>query len=197
LFAPFGVLIPLLTQFLIRFLYTGPQYTAWLNVNHHAAPAAILFPIVCIYAAEKIVRLKKLREKNILIILSIILISTTVFQDILLKAPIHSIFKKSLYETQEWMRNNDLILEKIQETDAKIPIAAQNSLFPHLSQREKVYLLPEIKDAQYLVVDLHDGPNKYAPLMYFQMKDLVYNLLISKKYSIYDQKGEAMILKLN
>jgi len=129
--------------------------------------------------------------------LSIILISTTVFQDILLKAPIHSIFKKSLYETQEWMRNNDLILEKIQETDAKIPIAAQNSLFPHLSQREKVYLLPEIKDAQYLVVDLHDGPNKYAPLMYFQMKDLVYNLLISKKYSIYDQKGEAMILKLN
>jgi hypothetical protein len=47
-------------------------------------------------------------------------------------------------------------------------VATINSVFPHLSQRDKIYLLPEINDAEYIVLDLEDGPNKYSPLDYHQ-----------------------------
>jgi uncharacterized membrane protein len=92
------------------------------------------------------------------------------------------------------MDDNQEIISEVKRLSPSGPIAVQNSLYPHLSQRENIYLLPEIGNAPYIVVDLRDGPNKFAPMLYPQMKDFVHNLLTTKKYSIIYQRGDAILL---
>lgn len=196
-FAPLALLLPLFEQFLMRFLYTGPQYTTWQNVNHHAAPTAMLLPIACIYATYSLVRRLKVGKKRILLVISMILFISTILQDILLKAPIHSLSKKQFYETQPWMKDNYILLAEAKRLSSGGPIAAQNSLYPHLSQREEIYLLPETINAEYLVVDLHDGPNKYSPMTFEETRELIDELLASGRYTVVYQKGEAMLLQRN
>ncbi len=195
IFAPLGILLPLIEQFLVRFLYTGPQYTYWQNVNHHAAPVAILLPIASIYGALFLERKLKFSKKKFFAFLALILLVATISQDIILKAPIHSIFKKSFYETLPWMRDNNQILLEAKRIPSDIPIATQNSMFPHLSQREKIYLLPEVKDAEFLVVDFHNGPNKYAPLSQVEMVNFINRLINSGQFEVIKQIGEAILLK--
>lgn len=195
IFAPLGILLPLIEQFLIRFLYTGPQYTFWQNVNHHAAPTAMLLAISSIYGATVLIKKIHLSKSRILRIIAVFIFAATVGQDILLKAPIHSIFKKQFYETQSWMKDNSILLTKVNGFSPDVPIATQNSLFPHLSQREKIYLLPELKDAEFIMVDLHDGPNKYAPLSYNEIKELIGGFTIDGKFTIIDKQGEAVLLQ--
>lgn len=190
--APFSILIPSIEQILMRGIYTGPQFTFYLNVNHHAAPLAILFPIACIYALVKLTKKYPDSSKKILIAFSVVLISATIYQDISNKAPIHSIFKSSLYDEEIWMKNARDILNLIPK-DASV--ATQNSLFPHLSQRSGIFLLPEINNAHYIAVDLHDGPNKYAPLLKNDTEELVENLIQNGKYEINARAGEAFLLK--
>ena len=193
-FAPYPVMIPLAEQFLTRFLYTGPQFTFWQNVNHHAAPSAILLALSSIYGMKRLQSKFGKYKRSILWICSLALLFSTIIQDVLLKGPIHSIFKKQLYETLSWMKDNYDVINKVQKS---VDLAAQNNLVPHLSQRRKIYLLPEIDNAEEIVVDLHNGPNKYSPMTYEEMRDLVQELLTSKRYSIVYQKGDAMLLQRN
>jgi len=195
IFAPLGILLPLIEQFLIRFLYTGPQYTFWQNVNHHAAPTAILLAISSIYGATALIKKVHLSKKRLLQIITVLIFVTIVGQDILFKAPIHSIFKKQFYETQPWMRDNSILLTKVNDFSPDVSVATQNSLFPHLSQREKIYLLPELNDAEFIMIDLHDGPNKYAPLSRNEMKELIDGLTVDGKFTIVDKQGEAVLLQ--
>lgn len=194
IFAPLVILIPLAEQFFMRFIYTGPQFTFWQNVNHHAAPAAILLAVSSIYGAVRFGNIFHINKKKYWLICSLVLFFSSVSQDIIFKAPIHSIFKKQLYETQSWMKDNYDIISQI---PGGVPVAAQNSMVPHLSQREKIYLLPEISDAEYIAVDLHDGPNKYSPFNYAEMKQLTDDLLLNKEFIIKDKKGEAILLYRN
>ena len=195
LFAPFPILLPIIEQFVMRFLYTGGQFTTWVNVNHHAAPVAMLFPVACIYAALSLKKKYKLSGKKILLLLSLILFTVTISQDIILKAPIHSLLKRQFYEDLPWMEDNRTIIAEVKKLSPAGIIAVQNSLYPHLSQRENIYLLPEVKDAPYLVVDFHNGPNKYAPLQYEQMVELIEKLIADGEFTIYRKKGEVMILE--
>lgn len=194
-FAPIGILFPLFEQFLTRFLYTGPQYTYWQNVNHHAAPAAILLAIASIYGTQNLLIKFKSHKKEIHKYLPVFLFTVVVIQDIYFKAPIHSIFKKQLYTSENWMRDDYLIIDRAEKIPANIPIAAQNSIFPHLSHREKIYLLPNIYDAEYIIVDLHDGPNKYAPLSHKEMENFVSGLVTAKKFKLFIRQNDTMILK--
>lgn len=193
-FAPLTLLLPLFEQFLMRFLYTGPQFTTWQNVNHHAAPTAILLPIACIYAAYSLTRRFKVGKKRILLVISMILFASTILQDILLKAPIHSLAKKQFYETLPWMEDNYTMIREVKALSQDGPIAVQNSLYPHLSQRKDIYLLPEINEAEYILIDLHNGPNKYAPFQHNQMVEFIGKLITENKFIIYKKQGEAMIL---
>lgn len=192
LLSPLSVLIPSIEQFLMRFLYSGPQFTVWQNVNHHAAPIAILFPVASLFAVVRLIKLYPRKRLKIITFASLLLISATIFQDIIFTAPIHSVFKHSLYRKEEWMKNADSLVGFVPENPA---VATQNSLFPHLSQRKEIYLLPEIKNAQYIAVDFHDGPNKFAPLNLEKTKNLVEDLLVEGSFRIEIQKGEAVLLK--
>lgn len=195
-FAPIGILIPLIEQFAMRFLYTGPQFTVWQNVNHHAAPAAMLLAIATIYAGLKIIKFVRsktgVRETKVYFILGSYLIISTMIQDVYLKAPIHSLLKRNFYQVESYVRDNNIMIEKIPDTAI---VAAQNSLIPHLSQREKFYLLPEVGEAEFVAVDLNDGPNKYAPIDHGQTEKLISDLISLGAYKIYFQANRAILLK--
>lgn len=194
-FAPLSVLFPLIEQFLTRFLYTGPQYTFWQNVNHHAAPSAMLLAISTFYGAIYISKKAKMAKKQELTFLAILLFTVTFAQDVLLKAPIHSLIKRQFYETLPWMVDNEKILDIANKLQPSVPITTQNSMFPHISQRNDIYLLPEVSNAEYIVVDLHDGPNKYAPLDHDKTVKLINSLIEEKQFVLEKKIGEAMILK--
>ena len=192
LFAPLAIILPLIEQFLLRLLYSGPQFTMWQNTNHHAAPAAMLLAISSVYAAVLLKKKVKLFKKRYWLVVSIWLLSFTLILDIIQKSPIHSILKTQLYETSDWMRDNYRVLEKV---PSEVPVAAQNSLLPHLSQRNKIYLLPEIYDAQYVVVDLKDGPNKYSPLTKMELERLIDDLIEKHLFAIEYTSGSAYLLR--
>ncbi len=189
-------LLPVLENFITRFIYAGPQFTKWINVNQHAAPLGILMSVATIYSSTRLVaflsKRNKFNKKKLWTILGIYIFCIALFQDFILHGPFNSILKRQLYETKDWMKDNYLVISEI---PPNVSIAAQNSLLPHVSQRNKVYLLPEIYDAEYILIDLYDGQNKYSPVNYEEMKLLINNLLLSEKYSIYFQKGKAMLLK--
>jgi hypothetical protein len=192
-FSPWPILVPLFEQFFMRFIYTGPQFTFWQNVNHHSAPSAILLSIASIYGATVIVKSKKHKYLTYPVLAGFLIISTLT-QDILLKNPIHSLFKTSLYHQTEWMENNSEIIRQIPPNAS---VAAQNNLFPHLSQRKDIFLFPELGDAEYVVFDFSDGPNKYSPSDRESLLKLSANLLESNLYRLKQKNGEAVLLQRN
>jgi uncharacterized membrane protein len=195
LFSPI-LLIPPFEQFISRFIYAGPQFTKWVNVNHHAAPLGILLGVGSIYAAVFIVKIisekSAVNKKNIYTILGLYLLAIGFAHDFLQHGPINSIFKKQLYSTSVWMQDDQ---EAILHMPANVPVAAQNSLVPHLSQRNEIYLLPEIGNAEYIMVDMHDGPNKYSPLTYKQMQELIIKLQADYQFAPFYRKNDVLILK--
>lgn len=192
-------LIPVIEQFVTRFIYAGPQFTKWANVNHHAAPLGVLLAVSTVYASKWLSEIWRKGNKGdrgdkrkIFTYLGGYIVIIVLVQDIVLHGPINSFFKPQFHEHYAWMKNNEEIIQLVPKGAS---VAAQNSMFPHLSQRHEIYLLPEISNAQYIVVDLEDGPNKFSPLSKHEMETLIDTLTISKQYQISFQKGKAMILK--
>lgn len=191
-------LIPVVENFSTRFIYAGPQFTQWVNVNQHAAPLGILLAVGSIYSslvlAKIINRKTKIKTGRILTALGFYLIFISIIQDIILHGPVNSLLKREFYETLDWMNDNNTVIAKVPRD---VALATQNSMLPHVSQREDIYLLPELGNAQYILLDLSDGPNKFSPLKYDEMKILVQKLLDENKYSVVYQRGKAVLLKRN
>ncbi len=132
-------------------------------------------------------------KKKIFFSLASFILLITLMQDIVFHAPINSLFKKQFYEHPAWIKDAH---ELISQVPKDVTIAANNSLLPHLSGRENFYLLPKIGNAEYIVVDLADGPNKFAPLVSSkEMERVINNLIREKKYKIIWQKGKSMLLQ--
>lgn len=183
-------LIPVLQQFIIRFIDTNTIHR-WLNLNHYSAPLGPLLAYASICGINNLPVCYR-KKKLILNGLAAYLLFFSLFINWQKHGPINSLFKPQLYQDQIWVKNTNLVLKQV---PADVSITAQNSLVPHLSQRKFIYLLPEINDADYIVVDLADGPNKYSPLNFEQIKELINNLIISKKYQLIFQRGETLLLK--
>lgn len=188
LFAPLALLIPLLENFVTRFIYSGGQFTVWGLVNHHAAVSSMLLAVSAVYGARKLGKNVNWR------ILGIIIIAFTITGDIVYHGPVNSVFKPVFYLEEQWVRDNREVISKVPPNAS---VAAQNNLLPHLTHRDNIYRIPYGLNSEYMVVDLHDGPNKYAPLSYSEMKDFVQSLLTTKRYAVVYQKGKAMLLHRN
>ena len=120
------------------------------------------------------------------------ILTVSVTQNLIFHGPINSLFKKQFYENYDWEEDvNNLI----QITPKKGVISANNSLLPHLSQRENFMLFPKIKDAQYIAIDLSEGPNKFAPISYEESKLLIDNLIIRQEYKVIWRKNQAILLE--
>lgn len=194
LLSPLFIAVPVLEDFVTRFLYSGPQVTKWALVNHHAATSAILLAIATVYAARKIALRVSLRPYNLYFVLAVFLICATGIADVLGHGPIHSLLKPQFYEEEQWMRDAREVLQRV---PSGVSVAAQNSLLPHLSHRDSIYRIPYGLNSEYMVFDLHDGPNKFSPFSRNEMQVFVNDLIASGRYSVVHTKGEAMLLKRN
>jgi hypothetical protein len=148
-------LIPVFQNYAVRFL-DDRNIHRWLNNNHYSAP---LGPLL-VYGT--ILALGRMRSFRLAVYLLFVSFGMAIF----LKLPVFSLFKSQLYFTPQWVKDIDSVVKLV---PPNVSVATNNSVFPHLSHRDKIYLLPEIKDVEYIVLDLEDGPNKYSPLDYHQV----------------------------
>jgi uncharacterized membrane protein len=136
---------------------------------------------------------KKFKLKHIFWGLVIYLVGIILVQDLVFHGPVNSLFKPSFYEFSISQKDAH---ELIAVVPKDVTIAANNSLLPHLSQRENFYLLPKVEDAEYIAVDLSDGPNKFAPLgSSDEMKRVINQLVRDNHYQIVWMNSESMLLK--
>lgn len=185
LMSPFH-LIPIIQQIAIRFIDTFTIHR-WTNLNHYAFPLSPLLAVATIYGLKQLI-LVGISKK----FLCIYLLSFTILQNILYHGPFNSLFKPEFYESQTW---EDDAYKLIRQVPKDAIVASQNSLLPHLAQRSKFYLLPEVGNADYVAVDLANGSNKYSPIDHKRTKSLITDFLNSNRYTLIWQSGDSLLLK--
>lgn len=167
-------LIPVFQNYAVRFL-DDRNIHRWLNNNHYSAPLGPLLAygtIMTISSLSCKAGSRSARRETLfgwrcdnLYFFSFYLTVVSISAAIVLKLPVFSLFKSQLYFTPQWAKDIDSIVKLVPPNAS---VATVNSVFPHLSHRDKIYLLPEINDAEYIVLDLENGPNKYSPTDYRQ-----------------------------
>lgn len=176
-------LIPVIEQYAIRFL-DDRNIHRWINNNHYSAP---LGPLLAFGTIMVFGRFRTFLGR----FGTFYLIAASIAAAIALKTPIFSIFKPQLYFTPEWVKDADKLVEAV---PAGVGLAVNNSLAPHLAHRDKIYLLPEIRDAEYIAVDLADGPNKHAPWPETKMREYIGELVDNGGWEVKQRFGEAILL---
>lgn len=182
-----ALLIPVGIQYAVRFIDTRNIHR-WLDMNHYAASVG---PLLAVATIQTISKMKsRIIRRSMMAVLIIGIVGTNV----LVHAPIFSLMKSQLYFTPQWVRDDDALITSVPKDSA---IAANNSLVPHLSHRDKIYLLPDINNAEYIAVDLSDGPNKYAPFGYERMREYIDMLINNGLWVEEEQIGQSILLKRN
>lgn len=166
-------LIPIFQNYAVRFL-DDRNIHRWLNNNHYSAPLGPLLAYGSTMAISSLRGSLFRGRRGNLAFLSSYLIAVSILTAIILKLPIWSLFKSQLYFTPQWVKDDNSLLAEIPPGAS---VAANNSLIPHLSHRDKNYLLPEIGDAQFIAIDLANGPNKYSPMLFEEVNPFVEQLL--------------------
>jgi len=183
-------LISAVQQFVVRFVDTVTVHR-WINLNHYAFPLASVMAIAAIFSAKTLGRIMK-ASKKLYLFLALYLVFFALAQDYLLHGPVNSLLKADFYVKKQWIRDNDEVLKYIPKGAS---VAATNNFGPHISQRDKFYLIMEENSADYLLFDLEDGPNKYSPLDHPKTLYVLKREILSGKYEIIRQVNNAFLLK--
>jgi uncharacterized membrane protein len=200
-FASFGflpllyppLLLPILTQFLLRFLDLSHPYR-WTYYYQYSADLAILLAIATIYANpyfEKI--LNRIKIMWIRFPISYLLLLSLIITQILVATPIKLLIHKEFFQAQPYMADNNQMLNHIPPNAS---LATQNSLASHLAKRDQLSILPDINNAEYIALDLHPNQDRFNfySLTDTDMKDLLIKLQKDNYMQIYNQ-GDAYLLK--
>ena len=192
LFAPVELIAPVFSLGM-RF-YDDTTSRLYAFNNHYASPYLPLLAVALSFGTYRLIRLfeKKKWHQQGWIVICVYLMVMAIGQDYIYHGPINSIFKRQFYVKTSFEEDAHELIKQVPDDKA---ITTQNSLLPHLSRRDNFYLLPEIGEAEYVVVDLADGPNKFSPLTYEQTKELINNLLNEQKFQIVWQKNLSLLLK--
>lgn len=179
----------ILFQFASRFLDLQHPIR-WTLFFHYSAELAVILAMATINGARTI--LDKLPRAAT--ILAIFLLATHLGANLILDVPLKNLLKPQFWRQQPWMDNTRLVLAMV---PANASVQTQNNLMPHLSHRREIYILPIIRDAEYVVFDLHPGQNDWnfytdnLEIATGEFKDLA----ISGKYKPIISAGDAYLLK--
>lgn len=187
----FPMIFPVGMQFLLRFLDAAHPYR-WTYYFQYSADLAAMLAISSIYSAKIIS--KTFKFKKCYIYLGTWLIMTVLISQIIIPTPIKLLLKKDYFETKDYIKINNEMLSLIPQNAS---VSTQNNLASHLAKRKKLYLLPIVKDAEYIAVDFR--PNQ-DPYNFFgekpeKIQTLINNLVYSqKKYKIFYKKQNSLLL---
>ncbi len=199
-FLPFfspASLILILEQFASRFLDYGKPIR-WTLTLAYSLPMVVICAWGSIYGFNNLIktlqRISKLSKNSLGLMISLILLSAITLSDLLLHGPINNIFKPQFYYKESWVNDNLNVLKCIPK-DASV--SAQNSLAPHISERDKIKIFPEGIGLDYIVLDLHPGQseNSFHFLGSKNTKIIMDDLLVKGYYKIICQESLSLALK--
>ncbi|KKS85545.1 MAG: hypothetical protein UV59_C0006G0001, partial [Candidatus Gottesmanbacteria bacterium GW2011_GWA1_43_11] len=118
----------------------------------------------------------------------------TIFEQLFLSVPLKLLIQPNYFVTEAYMENNQALLQLIPPDTS---VATQNSLAAHLSRRDHLYLLPDTKNADYVMFDLHPNQSAYnfSGRTPEEIRELMDGLLANKEYLLVAQQGDAYVLK--
>lgn len=185
------LIFTILFQFASRFLDLAHPIR-WTIYYHYSIELAVFMAVSTIFVSAMI--LKKFASKYAALGLFLFLLLSSLISNIVLNAPLKNLAKADFWKEKEWMDDTRVILSLIPE---KASVAGQNNLLPHISHREKLYLLPKIGDADYVIFDLHQGQDNwnFYTLDLERTKELMFTLVRSGYYDFYAQSGDAYLLR--
>lgn len=73
-----------------------------------------------------------------------------------------------------------------------VAVSATSTLVPHIANREKIYMFPEILDAEYIAI--HNTSNTY-PLNKFEYQQKNIQIFNDEAYELIYNKGNLIIYK--
>lgn len=123
----------------IRFSTT--YYASWTTIYHHNAELAPFLAVSSILAISyfKITKLP----------ISLLLIFFLITSSLSPRSFVWGILQKDFNEIKKF----DYIYNSTSTLPKSATISAQSPLIPHLANRERIYLFPEIYDAEYIILD--------------------------------------------
>lgn len=198
-FLPFfspATLILVLEQFASRFLDYGKPIR-WTLLFAYSLPMATIMAWGSIYGFNNVVKIlqKMGQSKNLItLMVTLTLLVLIISSDVILHSPINALLKPQFYNREKWIDDNLQVLKCIPKN---VSVSAQNSLAPHLSQREKIKVFPEGIGFDYIVLDLHLGQseNSFHFLGSENTKMVTRDLVEKGYYESICQIGEALALK--
>ena len=146
----------ILFQFASRFLDLAHPIR-WTLFFHYSVELAVILAVATISGLGFLLG-KLAKYRQVASLLFIFLAGTHLISNVVLDAPLKNLLKIQFWQEQPWMQDTRLVLSMV-PTNASVE--SQNNLLPHLSHRREIYILPIIRDADYIVFDLHPGQNDW------------------------------------
>lgn len=142
LFSP-STLILALQQYAVRFLDYG-KVIRWTPNFAYSLPLATITAWGSIYGFRNLIRISrtKLGKKTKFLgtVVSLTILILILAQQLVLHAPINSIFKRTYYRIEPWMGDNKKVLKCV---PPDVSVSAQNSLAAWVSQRKRLKSFPK------------------------------------------------------
>lgn len=182
-------LIILIPIFLQKLFHNNPNI--WGCGFHYSIEFSV---VVSIGAFIVIGNIKSEKWRKLLVAFTII--SSLIVTVRLMDNPICYINKGNIrfYQKEHYVRNYDLSLFKkdlsLIPNNAKL--STQSSIIPNFSYRDKVYLFPNVKDADYIVYSKYEDA---FPLEHAQLKEELKTYKESSNWNIVIEKDYCLILK--
>lgn len=179
LFLPFLSALSWLTVLPYLFIRFSSTLTHYWGLNFHYN--ANLAPFLAVSAIFALAKIKIPKSQMIIYLILAVFIENSILNKL-----IPNTIQFNIQDTQRFNYINTA-LDTIPPTAA---ISAQSPIVPHLSNRNKVYLYPEILDADYIVLDESLG---YYPMQDLEFKDRI-TFLKNSKYWVIKQKVNSLII---
>jgi len=192
LLSPAELIVPAFSLAVRFYDDTMPRLYAFNN--HYAAPFIPLLAVGMSFGIYRLIRLfeKRKGHQKAWKLIGVYLILIAIGQNYVFHGPVNSILKPQFYQKEPWKKDAHELIARVPD---QAILATQNSLLPHLSQRDEFYLLPEIGEAEFVAIDLADGPNKFSPLTQLQTETLIESLIENQQYQIVWQKNDSLLLE--
>lgn len=161
--------------------FTSSYWQAWTTVYHHNAPLIPFLTVSMILAMKKF----KISKYPIVVLLVFSIFTSGL-------SPNSFIWSTFSLDLRSYARYS-YIYNALANIPSQAAISTQSPIVPHLANREKIYLFPEIYDAEYIILDtslssyplnidaLKEKINIFEKSSFWKIVDRNKNLVIFRK----------------
>lgn len=182
IFFPFLSPLSWLTVFPSLFFRFSTTYTqTWTNSFHHSANLIPFLAVSTIMVIEKF----KLPSRFVSLLLLFLLATGSLSPNSFIWNAVRLDFHNSRF---------DYLISNLKKIPDDAAVSAQSPIVPHLANREKIYLFPEIYDAEYLVLDR--SLSSY-PMNHYDLENKIAIFSKSTNWKIISANKSIIIFKKN